>query len=305
MATQKKRSTSRSTKPNTRAPLSSERATKQSVAPDANNIKTLYVIFGVLVVGLVILIVWFGYILMNPAEEDSNNNVNANSSVVTNANNSNANTNSATTNTNKNDNTNVNNNDNTNSADDEDDENLEDDEDKDDEEDDKDGLVEPDNEDTTDEDDEDSASDGEDGEKITLYFSDPSGSCGDTVKVTRTVELGDDVYGETILTMMRGPEGDEKGEDGIPSTVGLRRVQYTADGPLVLVTEAFDDLDSCTQETITTQFLQTANVMFDLPANSGGEVRSGTVDELDLQTEGDDSTENVTTNSNSNTNSSE
>lgn len=243
------------------------------------NAKTLYVIFTVVVVGLIFLIGWFAYLLWQPDEEATPSNTNTTNVSNVNTKNINKNTNAGLTNK-ANSNDNENENDNTNS----------DDEDE--------GLVEPD-EDENDNDNENTNSDDEDGadseaegETETLYFASSGSSCGETVAVKRPLTLGDDPYGEIILNMMAGPEDGEDGVDGIPSTVRLRQVQYTSNGPLITVGEGYNDLSDCEKQTVDAQFIETANAMFDLPAGTDGEVVVGEVAADDTEeTEADSSTE--------------
>lgn len=249
----------------------------------STNAKTLYVIFAVVVVGLIFLIGWFAYLLLwQPDDKDvTSTNTNITNTANTNKKNGNKNKNSNVANANE-----VNDNDNTN--------NTNDDE----------GLVEPDenendnDNDNTNSDDEDSEAEGD---IKTLYFASSSSSCGETVAVERPLTLGDDPYGEIILSMMSGPADDEEGTDGIPSTVRLRQVQYTANGPLITVGEGYNDLSDCEKQTVDAQFIETANAMFDLPAGTDGEVVVGEVatDDTEDGTEEDDSAED--TNSNTNT----
>lgn len=248
----------------------------------STNAKTLYVIFAVVVVGLIFLIGWFAYLLLwQPDDKDAtstNTNITNTSNVNkknTNKNKNNALTNDSETNSNTE-------NDNTNNTNDE-------------------GLVEPDendnsndnSNDNTNSDDEDSEAEGE---TKTLYFASSASSCGETVAVERPLTLGDDPYGEIILSMMSGPAEDEDGVDGIPSTVRLRQVQYTANGPLITVGEGYNDLSDCEKKTVDAQFIETANAMFDLPAGTNGEVVVGEVATDDTE----DGTEEDT-NSNTNT----
>lgn len=240
-------------------------ATQAAQADSAsNNAKTLYVIFGIVVVGLLFLIIWFGYILWKPDGEEIV--TEETPTAVTNS----VNTNKSNTNSNKNsnpsllddedENTNTNSNDEAES--DENDKNTNEDE----ADGEADGLVEPDDE-------EDDAT----ATTSTLYFATSSSACGETVAVERDLELGEDPYGEIVLSMMAGPESEEDGVDGIPGTVRLRQVQYTAAGPLITVNEEYDELDSCAKKTVDAQFIETANAMFDLPAGTSGTVEVGTV----------------------------
>lgn len=249
----------------------------------STNAKTLYVIFAVVVVGLIFLIGWFAYLLLwQPDDKDvTSTNTNITNTANTNKKNANKNKNSNVANTNE---VNENENDNTN--------NTNDDE----------GLVEPDeNENDNDNGNDNTNSDDEDteaeGETKTLYFASSSSSCGETVAVERPLTLGDDPYGEIILSMMSGPAEDEDGVDGIPSTVRLRQVQYTADGPLITVGEGYNDLSDCEKQTVDAQFIETANAMFDLPAGTNGEVVVGEV--------ATDDAEDTSDNTNSNTNTEE
>lgn len=248
----------------------------------SNNAKTLYVIFAVVVVGLIFLIGWFAYLLLWQPDDketngitDSTENTDITAKKTTKKNkNSNKNSNTANENS-ENDNTN----------------NTNDDE----------GLVEPDENDNDNANDNTNSEDGDDedseaeGDIKTLYFASSSSSCGETVAVERPLTLSDDPYGEIILSMMSGPADDEDGADGIPSTVRLRQVQYTADGPLITVGEGYNELSDCEKQTVDAQFIETANAMFDLPAGTDGEVVVGEVVTDDAEdTAGD-------TNSNTNT----
>ncbi|MDP3970184.1 MAG: hypothetical protein Q8P90_00625 [bacterium] len=256
---------------------------KSSIEPTATpNSKALYVTLSIIIVGLVGLIGWFIYLLITADSEDETAVKNTNTEIVT------------TTNTNVNTNYNYNTNTKT-VADLEPSLNIDDTELFDlDEKLDKiedtdimgaDDLSELDDKIKKDElkDDEENADDtktSEEGETITLYFPTSTSDCGEVQAVERTVELGDDPYGETILTMMHGPNSDESDySDGIPASVGLRQVEYTADGALITVNEGYNDLDSCTQQTVNAQFIETANAMFDLPAGTSGTVEVGTVED--------------------------
>lgn len=251
----------------------------------STNAKTLYVIFAVVVVGLIFLIGWFAYLLLWQPDDKETNGItdHAENTNVTeiNTNKKNKNANTVNKNTNA-----ENDNDNANTNEDE-------------------GLVEPDEDeddnandnsnDNTNSDDEDEA----EGETKTLYFASSSSSCGETVAVERPLTLGEDPYGEIILNMMSGPADDEDGIDGIPSTVRLRQVEYTADGALITVGEGYNDLSDCEKQTVDAQFIETANAMFDLPAGTDGEVVVGEVATED-DTEEDDTAADDT-NSNTNT----
>lgn len=245
----------------------------------STNAKTLYVIFAVVVVGLIFLIGWFAYLLLwQPDDKDvTSTNTNITNTANTNQKKSNKNKNSNIANDNE-----ANENENTN--------NTNDDE----------GLVEPDeNDNANDNSNDNTNSDDEDeaeGETKTLYFASSSSSCGETVAVERPLTLGEDPYGEIILNMMSGPADDEDGVDGIPSTVRLRQVEYTADGPLITVGEGYNDLSDCEKQTVDAQFIETANAMFDLPAGTDGEVVVGEVATDDTEdTAADDTNSNTNT----------
>ncbi len=250
----------------------------------STNAKTLYVIFAVVVVGLIFLIGWFAYLLVwkpDDKKDAAPTNTNITNTANTNKKNTNKNTNAGSKNTNDNENTN----------------NTNDDE----------GLVEPDdnensNENENDNDNTNTDSDDEaEGDTKMLYFASSSSSCGETVAVERPLTLGEDPYGEIILSMMSGPEDDEEGVDGIPSTVRLRQVQYTANGPLITVGEGYNDLSDCEKQTVDAQFIETANAMFDLPEGTTGEVVVGEVATDDTEEDTEDSAETEDTNSNTNT----
>lgn len=254
-------------------------ATKQPLKPTpitttsgGNNAKTMYIIFGIIVIGLIFLITWFAYLLWQP-QDDSD--VSQTNNAV-----SNSLSNNSTKNKNANKNTNVEITDdtsttNTNGEDSNSNE----------------GLVEPDDSDNgSDNDNGNDNTNTEDENTETLYFAASTSSCGDTIAVERELELSDDPYGEILLSMMAGPEVDDEGIDGIPSTVRLRQVEYTAAGPLITVGEGYDTLTNCEKQTVDAQFIKTANAMFDLPEDTAGEVVVGTIEADDTETEEDSNT---------------
>lgn len=258
----------------------SNRRLVASTATDRKQ-RTTYVVFGIIIVALIFLIGWFLYVLIVPEKPTTSEDVSNQNNV-----------NSVNTNTTKKKNKNKNSNVNTSNAN-------------------ADGLVEPDanenvnenanadvsankNEnDNTNSSDEDSndetTAEDENKTTVTLYFPKSGSSCGEVYPVERDVELSEDVYGDTILTMMAGPTDEESDyADGVPSTVRLRQVQYTADGPLVTVDEGYDALDSCTQQTVDAAFIKTSNAMFDLPTDGTGIVEVGEVETEDAEAEADD-----------------
>lgn len=233
-----------------------------------NRPKIVSSILGVIVIGLVLLILWFVYLLVKPQPKNDDTNKNTTNTVnninTTNSN-KNKNNNSETKNNSNSDNKNDNENDNTNNS-----ENDNDNENTNSDEEDEDGLVEPDND--------------EPGEAITLYFPKSTSDCGTVYAVERKIELGEDPYGQTILADMAGPEEDETGYvDGIPSSIRLRQVEYAGSGPKITVSEDYNNLDSCTKQTVDAQLIKTANAMFDLPENTSGEVVVGIVETEDTE----------------------
>lgn len=256
----------------------------------------LYIVFWIIIVILIGLIGWFTYLLIQPKDSDSQTTTNTN--VVTdntnvnsgkkkknkNTNTTEANTNAATddaTNTN----TTTTDADTTTAG----------------------GLVEPadgteattdDSDETTDADattdgttddadaeadeagtgTDETAADDDGKQTVTLYFPKANSDCGEVYPVERKIEPSDDLYGQIILETMHGPTDEETGySTAVPSGMYLRRVEYTADGALITVSEAYNTLDSCNQETAAAQLIETANAMFELPEGTAGEVVVGTV----------------------------
>ncbi len=243
--------------------------------------KSLYLIFGVVIAVLLALIGYFAYLLIAPSDDtdtstntvnatansnaNKNKNANANKNANSNGNsNSNANTNNSNTNAGlvepENSNTNTNSNSNTNSADETADEVV--------------------------------AGEGE--EVITLYFPKDGASCGEVSPVKRAVTPSDDFYGQIILADLAGPTSEETGYDNAASGIRLRWVEYTSEGSIVYVNEAYDALNDCDKATVDAQLIQTANVMFDVKATADGKVVVG-------YPEGQDPNADAT-NDNSNTN---
>lgn len=260
-------------------------AAANSSAPTSQ--RTAYIMLSIIIIGLVALIGWFAYLLMSPDDSDQtpvvnvSDTTNSNKNTTTKNKNTNATTNSDTKNSNSG-------NSNATAEDNVEDETASESEDEG-------GLVEPDEEDEADDSDEND-SDADDteaaGEGHTLYFAASDSTCGEVVAVEREFELGEDPYGEIVLTMMRGPEDEETGADGIPSTVGLRQVEYTADGALVTVNEGYNELDECAQATVDAQFIETANAMFELPEGTSGTVVVG---EVEADTESETTSESEST----------
>ncbi len=238
--------------------------------------KLLYGILAVVVVILVALIGWFIYLLAKPMDSTTNNNnsipvnnaatnktKNKNTNIA-NANRNSKNNNNAN-NANSNANTNTNSNTNSNEA----------------------GLIEPDSNSNNNSNTNNSveaptgptySSSNTDATTETLYFSKSSGSCGEVVAVQRNFTPNDDPYGQIILDTMHGPNTDEVGVvDGIPSTVKLKQVQYTSEGSIITVNEAYNDLSDCEQKTVTAQLVSTANVMFDVSPQADGKVVVGEI----------------------------
>lgn len=254
--------------------------------------KILYGILALVVGVLVVLIGWFIYLLFKPATPSTTTNENV---VITNATaNQNVPKTTVNTNTTTNDNSNLNantntNNTNSNSSNTSSNSNTN-----------GDGLVEPDTNSNTNSNANTNVSAPEgptysssntDATTETLYFAKSGGSCGEVGAVQRSFTPGDDPYGQIILDDMRGPTAEETGYvDGIPSTIKLKQVQYTASGSVITVNEAYNDLSDCDKKTVDAQFIKTANTMFDVSPEAAGEVVVG---EATTETE---------TNSNSNTN---
>lgn len=230
----------------------------------------LYLIFWVIIIGLVVLIGWFAYILIRPdattpaavnqnqinsstadATKNSNTNKDKKKKNNSNTNNTNVVTNEAVV-TNENTNTvtpetNTNNTNNTNEA----------------------GLVEP---------DETATDDGT--TTVTLYFPKGDSACGEVYPVERKIVPTDDLYGQIILEDMHGPTEEEGDYDNaVTSAVRLRQVEYTADGPLLTLNEGYNELDECQQATVAAQLIKTANAMFELPEDTAGQVVVGEVTE--------------------------
>ena len=269
----------------------------------------LYIVFWIIIVILIGLIGWFTYLLIQPKDSDPQTTTNTN--VVT----DNTNVNSGKKKKNKNTNTTETNTNaasddtaNTNAAATDADTTTDG------------GLVEPadgtdattddtdetsaDADATTDDADADAEADeagtgtdeiaaDDDGKQtVTLYFPKASSGCGEVYPVERKIEPSDDLYGQIILETMHGPTDEETGySSAVPSGMYLRRVEYTADGALITVSEAYDTLDSCDQETAAAQLIETANAMFELPEGTAGEVVVGTVsdDEDDTTDAAEDS----------------
>lgn len=230
----------------------------------------LYIIFWIIIAILLGLIGWFTYVLIKPNDSSTDP----------------AQTNSTTDNTNttteknskkkKNSNTDTTNgvaNANTNTAADS-------------------GLVEP--SDSADETATEATADA-DKKTVTLYFPKSADACGEVYPVERQIEPSDDIYGQIILETMYGPtETESDYTSAVPSDMYLRRVEYTADGAVITVNEAYDSLDNCAQETVTAQLVETANAMFELPAGTAGEVVVGTVTDDETATDTTEDSANTT-----------
>lgn len=236
-------------------------------------LKSLYSILTVIVAILLILIGWFVYLLVKPADkvvtEDNKTTVTTTKNVNQKKKNKNKNTIvvPADESVTKNENTN---------------ETLTDEKkdvttdetvitDK------EEGLVEPENEaektTTTGEDEADNKN------EVTLYFPKDVNSCGTVYPVKREITPSDDPYGQIILEDMHGPKADEGDyTNAIPAGTYLRQVQYTADGPVITVSEQYDTLSECTRKTADAQLIKTANAMFELSEDTAGTVEVGTVD---------------------------
>jgi hypothetical protein len=247
----------------------------------------LYIVFGVIIAVLIALIGYFAYLLIAPSDDT---NTTTNTAVTNTSNKNNSNTNS---NKNKNSNTNKNSNANSNT-------NAE-------------GLVEPNknnndnsntnsntnnntNSATTDEaTDEVVAGEGE--KVITLYFPKTGAACGEVTAVKRAVTPDeDDFYGQIMLADLAGPTAEETGYDNAAAGVRLRWVEYTSEGSIVYVNEAYNELSDCDQQTAEAQLIHTANAMFDVSPTATGEVIVGYPDE------DEDTNTNSGTNDNSNDN---
>lgn len=245
--------------------------------------KSLYLIFGLVIVVLLALIGYFAYQLISPGDTETNSNTNVNATANSNKN-SNANKNSNKNNSNVNGNTNSNSNTNE-------------------------GLVEPTNSNrnknsntnsTNDEDaDEDTDKDseevvaGEGEEVITLYFAKDNAACGEVSAVQRAVTPAEDFYGQIMLADLAGPTSDEDGYTNAAAGVRLRWVEYTSEGSKVYVNEAYDELSDCDKETAAAQLIQTANVMFEVGAKNDGEVIVGYPEGQDPNEDGDDTNSNT------------
>lgn len=129
------------------------------------------------------------------------------------------------------------------------------------------------------------ASTAEGDKTVTLYFPKSTASCGEVYPVERRITESDDPYGQIILEAMAGPtEAEAEYTSAVPADLYLRRVEYTADGAVITVSEAYDNLDECNQQTVTAQLVETANAMFELPAGTAGEVVVGTVSDDEDET---------------------
>lgn len=247
----------------------------------------LYIIFWIIIVILIGLIGWFTYLLIQP--DDTSTPTTANTETTTNSANTNTEKKSKKKkNTNANSTTNANSNssaaDSTITNSETDDSNT------------TGGLVEPadsetetnDAEETVTKTDETIEADTEEGDKtVMLYFPKSASSCGEVYPVERRITESDDPYGQIILEVMDGPTEDETGyTSAVPADLYLRQVEYTADGAVITVSEAYDNLDNCAQQTVDAQLVETANAMFELPEDTTGEVVVGTVHD-DTEEEGD------------------
>lgn len=275
---------------------------RQSVSAQVTGSKqrTTYVMFGIIIVALILLIGWFLYVLIVPDKPSPTKD-------TSNQNNTNLTTESTKLETENTNTKKKKKNKNTNAA----------------------GLVEPDansninveDNDTTDNDSESDVNDDAEGDTegdtdtsedaanenattITLYFPQSDSGCGEVFPVERDVELSEDTYGDIILTMMAGPNDEESAYvDGVPGTVRLRQVEYTADGPLVTVSEGYNELDNCAQQTVDAAFIQTANAMFELSVDGPGTVEVGEVKTEDSATDESTVDDSDSNNTNNNTNS--
>ncbi|MBI2416152.1 MAG: hypothetical protein HYV33_05860 [Candidatus Kerfeldbacteria bacterium] len=237
--------------------------------------KPVYIVLTLIIIGLVLLISWFIYLLAKPTTSPTNKSTtnSANTTVTgdkkknkkqtTNSTNT-ANTNTTTNNANNT----VNDNSNANTDP---------------------GLVEPTNSNENNNSDDNTNTD-DTKETVTLYFTKAGTDCGEVYPVERDIEPAEDFYGQVILEVMHGPTTDEAGySSSIPAGLYLRQVQYTADGPVITVNETFAELDSCDQTTVSNQLIKTANAMFDLPEDTTGQVVVGTVTDNETDdTEEDD-----------------
>ncbi|EKD76329.1 MAG: hypothetical protein ACD_43C00148G0001 [uncultured bacterium] len=251
----------------------------------------LYIIFWIVIAVLIGLIGWFTYVLIRPDSTTTNTastkQANTNTNTVTEKKSKKTN-NSNSTNDNANTNTNITNSSaDTNTA--TDDTAAQDG-----------GLVEPTTntndatDDTTtntneaaDEASTNATTDDTNTKTVMLYFPKSDSACGEVAAVERKIEPSDDIYGQIILETMHGPTAEESGyTNAVPSDMYLRQVEYTADGALITVSEAYDSLDSCDQKTAAAQLIETANAMFELPTGTAGEVVVGTTtdDETDTDT---------------------
>lgn len=212
------------------------------------------------IIGLVLVIGYFVFLLVKPApveEPTSNVNTVENSAI----------TNKANDNTNENTNTNLN----TNEEPEEDEDAMEDeleeeDEDTVDASDDGEGLVQP----------AEDATSSDDAQTFTVYLPKSTADCGEVYAVEREQALSDDTYGDIIISAMSGPTSDDAGYvDGVPSGIYLRQVQYTADGPVITLSEGYDSLTDCQKATVDAQLIETANAMFELPEGTEGTVQVG------------------------------
>lgn len=228
--------------------------------------QSLYVIFGVVIALLVALIGYFVYLLVSPSTtaSDTATPTNTNEVVVENVNADKTKKKKKTnTNATVNENANTATNDNANAS--------------------TDGLVEPKPEDdtaTADTTEADTAAEevvaGEGEQVVTVYFPKAGSSCGEVFPVKRAITPEADLYGQILLADMAGPTDEETGyASAIPSGLRLRRVEYSATGPVVYVNEAWDDADDCDQQTAKAQLIETANAMFDFTAGTVGEVIVG------------------------------
>lgn len=248
--------------------------------------QSLYIVFGIVIAGLVVLIGWFIYLLVKPATPVST----TKTAVITNTTNTTVTTNSKTkkTNTNttvKNSNTTVNSNANSNSN-----TNA--------------GLIEPQppttntnttntnststntttNTNTTTAVTETAPVDNGDGTTaITLYFPKTGGVCGAVSPVRRTITTPTDLFGQIVIEDMHGPSSDDTGYDSamtsaMPSGLHLRYVQYDHDtGSTVTVNEAYDTLSDCDRKTADAELITTANAMFEVDLATSGQVVVGEV----------------------------
>lgn len=236
-------------------------------------------IFGVVIALLIALIGYFVYLLMAPEKtsDQTKTNQTVNTPVTKEKTNQKKKTDTNSTTT-TNEETNTNDNENTNATTTDEDEA---------------GLVEPQpdgtttDEETADEEDETEAVVAGEGEQVvTLYFTKIDSSCGQVFPVKRAVTPEEDLYGQIILADIAGPTEEETGyTSAMPSGLRLRRVEYTAAGPVIYVNEAFSDADNCDQKTVEAQLVETANAMFDFPKGTAGEVIVGYPDDVETTEE--------------------